>query len=466
VSEFRFRPRVFELAPCPEPHALLATCAARAPVLLDSAGGEPARFSLLGFDPLARTEIRTGREGDGAWSADLAALLARAELHDVPAGLEPFAGGFLGALAYDLGAAGERLALPVEPWGLPLLCGGLYCDFVLHDLVRGASLLVLGDGALDGRPALSERRAAFERWIGRARAQAPWSGECAERIEALGPLQRHTPPHEHAERIERCRAYIEQGECYQANLAHRLTRGLHGSPRALYARLRAKNRAPYMGYLEAEWGALLSASPELLFECDARAARTRPIKGTLPRLADPAADAAQRARLLASAKDRAELAMIVDLERNDLGRIAEWGSVRVEGYPSLRSYASVHHLMADVVATPRAGVRGLDVLAALFPGGSITGAPKLRSMELIAELEREGRGFFCGALGALDLRGPAVFNILIRTLLWRPRPDWGPDAGEASFRVGGGITWSSVARDEDAETLAKAHSLAAALEPD
>lgn len=457
MSEFRFALRRHELDPSIEPHALLAGCSARAPLLLDSAGGEPARFSLLAFDPLAVLELPSERAGSGAWRAELATLLARARLEHADDAL-PFAGGFLGALGYDLGVEGERLALPVEPWRFPLLAGGLYCDFVWRDERAGRSELVLADGALDGRPSVELRRAAALEWIERARRRAPRA------VRPLGPLVRDTSADEHARRIERCRDFIAQGECYQANLAHRFTRLVEGAPRDLYARLRAANRAPYMGYLEGAWGALLSASPELLLECAPHEARTRPIKGTLPRLADPAADAAQRARLLASEKDRAELAMIVDLERNDLGRVAEWGSVRVDGFPSLRSYARVHHLMADVVATPRARVGALDVLAALFPGGSITGAPKLRSMELIAELEREGRGFFCGALGFLDLRDRALFNILIRSPLWRARPELGATAGEVGFRVGGGITWASDPRAEDDETIAKARSLAEALE--
>jgi para-aminobenzoate synthetase component 1 len=459
AAEFRFELRRYELDASIEPHALLAGCSARAPLLLDSAGGDPARFSLLAFDPLASIELPCERAGSGAWRAELAALLARARVDHAAESL-PFAGGFLGALGYDLGVEGEPLGLPREPWRFPLLAGGLYCDFVWRDEQTARTELVLADGVLDGRPAVAVRRAAALAWIESARKRV------TRPLRVLGPLVRHTGADEHARRIERCREFIAQGECYQANLAHRFTRLVAGSPRDLYARLRAANRAPYMGYIEGGWGALLSASPELLLECARGEARTRPIKGTLPRLSDASADAAQRARLLASEKDRAELAMIVDLERNDLGRAAEWGSVRVEGFPSLKSYARVHHLMADVVARPRAGVAAVDVLAALFPGGSITGAPKLRSMEVIAELEREGRGFFCGALGLLDLRDRALFNILIRSPLWRARPELGADAGEVSFRVGGGITWASVARAEDDETLAKALSLAEALEAD
>jgi anthranilate/para-aminobenzoate synthase component I len=215
-------------------------------------------------------------------------------------------------------------------------------------------------------------------------------------------------------------------------------------------------------------GALLSASPELLLEFgsgeDGALARTRPIKGTAARGHDPAEDRALAEGLLASAKDRSELAMIVDLERNDLGRVARAGGVRVEGFPTLASYASVHHLMADVVARPRDGVDAVACLASLFPGGSVTGAPKMRSMEAIAALEGEGRGFTYGSLLALDTRGSMLANLLIRTLIWRPKPARGAREGEVTFRVGGGITWGSDPALEVREAEAKGVLLARALD--
>ena len=283
---------------------------------------------------------------------------------------------------------------------------------------------------------------------------------------AHGPLIRHVSAEVHRERIERVRGLIESGEIYQANLAHRFSRAMSGSPVDLYRRLRSFNRAPYMGYLDWGAGALLSASPELLLELDGSGARTRPIKGTIARGTSAWEDAERRAQLLASEKDRAELAMIVDLERNDLGRIARSGSVRVEGFPTLQSFDALHHLVADVAAEPRRGLDAIDLLAALFPGGSITGAPKLRSMEVIAEIEEEGRGFFTGSLGFVDLRGRARFNILIRTLVWRPSGPQESHQGEVSFHVGGGITWGSDPAAEERETRIKGATLAAALSGD
>lgn len=441
-----FRPRVLELEPAPElPVVLQALGDAPGLAVLDSAAGEPRRASVIAFDPLAvPARVRSLR--------DLRAFhqrLVRDGGDEVPG---PFAGGFVGALAYDLGVEGERaLDVPGEPFGLPEVVGGLYGDFVVRDERARRAWLVLNDHPGDGRADVAARRAAFLSALRAPRARGTLRAE---------PWVRHVAPAEHVRRVERVRADIARGDVYQVNLAHRFSAHVEGSPLELYLSLREVNPAPFMGYCRFVGGALASASPELLLEYDGTLARTRPIKGTRPRAPDRARDAALARELLDSAKDRAELAMIVDLERNDLGRVAEPGGVWVEGWPTLASYARVHHLMADVVARPRAGVDAFDLLATLFPGGSVTGAPKLAAMRVIAELEDEGRGFFCGSLGFVDTRGRALWNVLIRTLTWR---DLGGARGEASFRVGGGITWSSDAGAEERETLDKAAGLLAAL---
>jgi para-aminobenzoate synthetase component 1 len=466
-----FRPRVFRLDVGLDPGACLARLRGRRGlVLLDGATGGPA---LLAFDPVGVPfELGTGTEG--AWVAALARQrdALRLEAGDPIPG--PFHGGFLGALAYDLGASGERAVDSRPPLaGLPATTGGSYVDFLVRERADGPWWLVLGDGPLDGRAELEARRGAVERELAGPDPKASAGASTPVRLVSAA---------EHRRRIAAVRERIAAGDVYQVNLAHPLACATRGDPIELYRALRRVNPAPYMGYCSVERGgrrvgALLSASPELLLEFDGELLRTRPIKGTAPRGATPAEDRALALRLLASEKDRAELAMIVDLERNDLGRIAVPGGVRVEPWPRLESYARVHHLVADVVARPRAGIGALEALASLFPGGSVTGAPKLAAMRAIAELEGHGRGYFTGALGYLDTRGRAAFNLLIRTLEWRPSRPGGPDPkhpalldpapgatggpwdGELVFQVGGGITWSSDPAAEDEETLAKARGL-------
>ena len=423
---------------------------------LDSAAGWPRRWSWIAFEP--RRELALERFE----LCDLRGLIGeshRARPEDVPG---PFSGGFLGAVAYDVGVAGESLRLPGDPWSGPRCAGGIYDDFFVFDHERDVAWLVLGDGASPARRGelLELARAASS--VGGELPGEASGGRDGEFVVA-GELKRLVPSDVHVERVERARKHIAAGEIYQANVAHPFELETRGDPLDLYLRLRRTNPAPYMGYLRFPGGALLSASPELLLEARGRRAHTRPIKGTSPRATDPVRDAELARDLLASEKDRAELTMIVDLERNDLGRVARIGSVRVEGFPTLRSYAGVHHLTADVACDLAPGSDGLDALAALFPGGSVTGAPKLRAMEIIAELEGEGRGFFTGSLGFCDERGNAVFNVLIRTLVWRPELDRGPGRGRVRYHVGGGITWGSDAETEDHETLVKGAKLVETL---
>ncbi|MFT7668169.1 MAG: para-aminobenzoate synthetase component 1 [Planctomycetota bacterium] len=439
------RLEVQNLGVWPDFGALLERLAERSGlVALDSAAGEPCDWSWIAFDPLlAAGELPQTLLGLRAWLDALPPLSGP----DVPG---PFAGGFMGALNYDQGVSNDPLDLPRDPWDSPGVVGGYYTKFFVFDHRARCAYLVT-DNSCDGQ----ER----EELIGRAHAAAGGASSqgC---FEALGELQRIVSPREHCARIERTRELIAQGEIYQANLAHPFVVRTLGDPLQLYLRLRQNNPAPYMAYLRFDGGALLSASPELLLEVEGKKMRTRPIKGTAARSENPDEDARLAAGLLASEKDRAELAMIVDLARNDLGRVALPGSVHVHDFPHLRSYEGVHHLMADVEATLDDDRDVLDALSSVFPGGSITGAPKLRAMEIIGEQERAGRGFFTGSLGFIDRRGNCAFNILIRTMQWRPSSE---GSGQLRYHVGGGITWSSDAVDEDRETLIKGAKLAQTL---
>jgi para-aminobenzoate synthetase component 1 len=223
----------------------------------------------------------------------------------------------------------------------------------------------------------------------------------------------------------------------------------------LYGRLRERNAAPFAGLFDLGGAFVASASPERFLRVEGGEVETRPIKGTRPRGATPAEDAARAAELLASAKDRAENVMIVDLMRNDLGRVCEYGTVRVPALCRLESYRYVHHLVSEVRGRLRPGVGRVDLLRAAFPGGSVTGAPKVRAMEIIAELEPTARGPYCGSLGYVGFDGTMDTSILIRTFTVA--------RGWVQFPVGGGIVADSDPEREYEETLHKAEGLVRAL---
>ena len=255
--------------------------------------------------------------------------------------------------------------------------------------------------------------------------------------------------------VRRVLEYIAAGDCYQVNLSHRLSAPLPGSAWELYQRLRAGSPAPYAAYLDCGDHQVLSASPELFLRVRGREVETHPIKGTRPRGRTPEEDRSLADELLASAKDRAELLMIVDLERNDLGRVCDYGSVSVPELFRLESYSNVHHLVATVRGRLRAEVDPLEALRAAFPGGSITGAPKIRAMEIIEELEPFRRGVYTGAIGWVDGRGNAEWNIAIRTMVVK--------GDRVYFHVGGGVVADSDPGAEYLETLAKARGMLQAL---
>ncbi len=254
------------------------------------------------------------------------------------------------------------------------------------------------------------------------------------------------------DRVGRARDYIAAGDIYQVNLTHTLSTPWSGPAVPFYPRLRAASPAPFSCCLRLGDTEVLSTSPECFLRIDGRRIVTRPIKGTRPRGAD---DAAAARELLASPKERAELVMITDLERNDLGQVCDYGSVQVTGLCELETFAQVHHLVSTVEGRLRTGVTSVQAVRACYPGGSITGAPKKRAREIIAELEPSPRGLYTGALGFFGADGSAVFSIAIRTLVVR--------GGVATFGVGAGIVADSDPAAEYEETLHKAGGLFAAL---
>jgi len=257
------------------------------------------------------------------------------------------------------------------------------------------------------------------------------------------------------ERVRRAQQYIAAGDIYQVNLTHTLTAPWERGAGDFFLRLRAASPAPCSAFLRLGDTAIASASPESFISIDGRRIMTRPIKGTRAREHEAVADVEAARELLGSAKERAELVMITDLERSDLGQVCVYGSVKVTSLCALETFEHVHHLVSTIDGTLRDEVSPLQALRACYPGGSITGAPKKRAREIIAELEESPRGIYTGALGFIDWRGRAVFSIAIRTLVVK--------AGLASFGVGAGIVADSDPRLEYEETLHKAAGLFAAL---
>jgi len=423
--------------------------------VLDSAMRHDAlgRLSVVAADPFARFRFRDGqasldgRPVPGGPFEALRACLAPYRLPADPA--RPFPGGAIGYIAYDCGACLERVTPPARRAGLTDDIALDFYDTVLAlDHAAGtATLLSTGFPETEPGPRAARaeaRLAAFADLLRAAPAPepAPDCGTLAWRSNFTRQAYERA--------VETVRDYIRAGDIYQANIAQRFTADLPAGfdPFALYRRLRETNPATFGAYQEFEGLTVASSSPERFVRLDGRHVETRPIKGTAKRLPDPAEDRAAAEGLAASAKDRAENVMIVDLLRNDLSRVCEPGSVAVPVLCGLETYAGVHHLVSVVTGTLRDGLDGLDLLEKTFPGGSITGAPKIRAMDIISEIEGDAREIYCGAIGRIGFDGDLDTSIAIRTVFMDDR--------EAVLQAGGGVTLLSEPGPEYDETLAKA----------
>ncbi|WP_231749491.1 aminodeoxychorismate synthase component I [Tautonia plasticadhaerens] len=363
----------------------------------------------------------------------------------------PFLGGLIGYLGYDLARWIERVPrkAPKED-AVPDLAFGLYDTFVAVDHRSGEAKLwvtnVLGESA----DRVDYRVRSWLEALRRPPRSLPRSG-----FEA--PPTSNFSPEGYRGAVRRAVDYIHAGDIFQANISQRFTAIGRPEPLDLYRRLRHRSPSPYSAYLRfGEGRAVVSSSPELFYRTRGDHIITRPIKGTRPRGATPEEDRAMRAELVDSPKDRAELAMIVDLERNDLGRVCAFGSVRVTEPSVIESFETVHHQVATIEGRLRPGVGPIEVVRAVFPGGSITGAPKIRAMEIIDELEPSRRGVYTGAIGYFGAGGNAAFNIAIRTMVVE-----GP---RVRYQVGGGIVADSDPQLEFEETMHKGRAMRDVLE--
>jgi len=425
---------------------------------LDSSlkGPRLGRHSFIGFDPYlvlttkGKRASRTRRsEVAETFECDpFQALREAVEERRAPRtwrdGSMPFSSGGIGFLAYELGRYVEKLPCSVvDDLDLPELAFCFYDKVIRFDHVSGRAELCASAGSS------SEAKRLADEAIG----QLEQGGIKAERRAGGGGngLESGFSKDEYMTAVAKVKEYILAGDIYQANLSQRYSAPLNESPWSLYERLRVLNAAPFSAFLNMGDFAVASSSPERFFEVRGETVETRPIKGTRPRCDTEAEDSRMKHELLSSAKDRAELSMIVDLERNDLGRVCDYGTVRVDEHAVLESYATVHHLVSTVTGRLSDRHDVIDLVKASFPGGSITGAPKIRSMEIIDELEPTERSVYTGAIGYIGFDGSTDLNIAIRTMILAN--------GRAYWQVGGGIVADSDPLEEYEETLHKGRAM-------
>jgi para-aminobenzoate synthetase component 1 len=449
------------------PHVLFLDSAARNPTL--------GRYSFLSADPFEFIEAR-GREicleSTRTVLADLDPFSFLADqLTQFPsrhrAELPPFQAGAAGLWGYDLCHHIENLPYSrYDEFKVPDLAIGLYDWTIGWDHVARRTWLIstgYPEQEPDRRRRLALQRVTFVKELlangsGRV-SQSPNARKIRPNVcfpvAASRAVQSSFDEPGYLGAVRRAIAYIHAGDCFQVNLAQRLLARAPHSSVQLYLRLRSCNPAPFAGFFDLGEFQLASASPERFLRLCAKDVETRPIKGTRPRGQTEQEDEALRCNLENSPKDRAENIMIVDLLRNDLGRVCRYGTIRVPVLCGIESYEHVHHLVSVVRGELRPELGMIDLLRAAFPGGSVTGAPKIRAMEIIAELEPTARGPYCGSLGYIGFSGHADTNILIRTFCI--------GGGWAQFPVGGGIVADSDPAGEYAETWDKARGLLQAL---
>ncbi|MCF5863919.1 aminodeoxychorismate synthase component I [Aeromonas veronii] len=416
-------------------------------MLLESAGplGADNGFDIITADPLAtletRGEVTTLRVGVNIsdHSEDPLALLAHTQQQllgelELCATHLPFIGGALGLFGYDLGRRFERL--PVQAAAdiaVPDMAVGIYDWALLRNVATGDWQLVhWGDEA-----GLANRLA----WLEQQQAKP------APAFALQGAWQSNMSRAEYGEKFARIQEYLAAGDCYQINLTQRFSAPYQGDEWQAYCLLATANKAPFSAFIRMPESALLSLSPERFLLLDGRHIETKPIKGTRPRHPDPAIDRQVALELAQADKDRSENLMIVDLLRNDIGRVSRPGSVSVPHLFAVESFPAVHHLVSTIHGELDARWQGVDLLRACFPGGSITGAPKIRAMEIIEELEPQRRNAYCGSIGYLSQHGRMDTSICIRTLI--------AEAGRLHCWAGGGIIADSDADSEYQETYDK-----------
>jgi len=437
---------------------------------LDSAltGGNTGRFSFIGVEPflvfsskknkLTITESGKRRTLKGNPFIVLKELLSRFRMSGGAAPGLPFTGGAIGYFSYDLKDFNERLPdRAADDINAPDAVVCFYDTIIAFDHFAGECFIASSGFPEKGKKRLYRQRARLESMKNRVlfgAASAPKDTCGGKKAAAITPESNFTK-RSYISTVLRAKEYIKKGDIYQVNLSQRFKAAFSGDPFALYSVLRAINPAPFAGFLNFGDVKILSASPERFLKKEGSNVETRPIKGTRPRGKNRAEDEIMKKELISCEKDRAENLMIIDLERNDLGRISEYGTVTVSEFMTCEEYATVFHLVSAVEGKLRDNVEAVDCLVNCFPGGSITGAPKIRSMEIIEELEPVKRSVYTGSIGYIGFNGNMDTSVVIRTFILKD--------GVAYFQVGGGIVHDSNPEKEYQETLDKGRALMEAL---
>ena len=409
-------------------------------IALDSSKKDKyGRYSFFVYEPF---ETITSRSADLEALTQMDKLLERYEVRQYQ--LYPFIGGAVGFITYDYGLAVEGLTyLPCASnthSGMPMLHFGFYHGSLCLDNESGELRYNDYDMDSNAQKRFDELTSILENAV-----------DTSVNTEAVGEFSSSATRETYDENIQRIRDYIEQGDIYQTNYTIRFETISDAPPVHTYLKLRKKNPAPFSAFIKGEGYSILSSSPERFIKVNHRKISTRPIKGTMPRGSNELEDEIISRKLYESEKNRAELLMIVDLERNDLGKICKVGTVKVEELFEVEKYETVLHLVSTVSGELEENAAFSDVIKATFPGGSITGAPKRRAMEIIYELEPTCRGIYTGSIGYVDFNGDIDLNIAIRTIVL--------DGEKGYFQVGGGITYDSEANDEYDELLSKGKAL-------
>jgi para-aminobenzoate synthetase component 1 len=425
-----------------------------------------SRYSFLGFQPFLTMKTKhrkitlTDKEGvletEGNPFEHLRELLKQFSLKNTNDSI-PFQCGVVGYFGYDLCHFIERLpSNAIDDIGLPDMYMGFYDTVISYDNLLEKCHVIGVDFGLDS--GLEDRmKQTVEVLRGKSDSVCETTFHKPDPKIAETTLRFNFTKEHYLNAIRHIKDYISAGDVYQVNLSHRIETHLDMPPYELYRILRSVNPAPFSCYLNFDDVAIISSSPERFLNIHAKHVQTRPIKGTRPRGKDAKTDEVMKQELLSSPKDDAELTMIIDLERNDLGRVCDYGSVKVTERKVLETYPTVYHLVSTIEGDIHERYDLIDLLKATFPGGSITGAPKIRAMQIIDELEPTRRSVYTGAIGYICFNGDADLNIAIRTFITKDKTVY--------FQVGSGIVADSDEEEEYEETMHKAKALIDSLKP-